>query len=305
MNILLMNYLPCEIPHLGCTKPTAKWPLLVSNLAIERRSLPKCHDKSILFEFIDKSIQRGPGKFFRSNVNRDFHQKKALQRFGLDLNVVAAEFIAKKLGRCVSIASCQLYEALIYKFGASNRHQKYWKSTLYIYRHLKMINKSNLFDVLQTMLQRLESCDFNYQPTNSFLSYLGACLMDRIYKLDRVRYLCNHSAELSMGYVEIGHLLTFNLMIIAIASDVANEALKHICEYIKAYNKISKWLRRSSEIFPLIFDETTLHSSHQLGDKLRTRNNSTLVAVGEIQSILEANEDERRNNDNSNFRACL
>lgn len=31
--------------------------------------------------------------------------------------------------------------------------------------------------------------------------------MDRIYKLDRVRYLCNHSAELSMGYVEIGHLV--------------------------------------------------------------------------------------------------
>lgn len=88
--------------------------------------------------------------------------------------------------------------------------------------------------------------------------------------------------------------------------------LKHITRSQSGYDEAQKCLiifaRKTVNFcfrFPLIFDETTLHSSHQLGDKLRTRNNSTLVAVGEIQSILEANEDERRNNDNSNFRACL
>jgi hypothetical protein len=76
----------------------------------------------------------------------------------------------RRIGKRVAFGSCQaiftctflrpigtndeafkMYDALSYKFGPSNRHQKYWRSTMQTYRELKRINGRNLLEPFETL----------------------------------------------------------------------------------------------------------------------------------------------------------
>uniref|UniRef100_A0A914MLZ0 Uncharacterized protein n=1 Tax=Meloidogyne incognita TaxID=6306 RepID=A0A914MLZ0_MELIC len=68
-----------------------------------------------------------------------------------------------------------------------------------------------------------------------------------MFKLDKLRLICANSVDCSMGYVELGFFLTFNLMLISIISDVAKEANKQIIILANIYQKLGNYFYKSSK----------------------------------------------------------
>jgi len=242
-----------------------------------------------LLDIVDECLSKGPGKIFLPRIS---NQRSFLKKFCLLLNNISVEMQAKGLGGKVALGSCQMYDAMVYKFGPSNRHQKYWRSSMQIYRGLKRINERNILQPIKALAEKLEISNFCYRPTRSYIRYLGSLILDRIYRLDKVRLHCSRSANLSMGYVELGHLLTFNLMCIAIASDVVREAMRQIRDLIQIYNQCSDYFMRGSSVFPQKFDESSLHSSHQIVELKNAfdRKKSTLKDIRGIENLLKLND---------------
>uniref|UniRef100_A0A183BQ75 Pentatricopeptide repeat-containing protein n=1 Tax=Globodera pallida TaxID=36090 RepID=A0A183BQ75_GLOPA len=68
---------------------------------------------------------------------------------------------------------------------------------------------------------RQEKSGCSYHPTKKAMCYLGALLLRRLSLLDKLLFLSGRSADSSMGYIEIRHMLTFNLMSVAMLSEIA------------------------------------------------------------------------------------
>uniref|UniRef100_A0A1I8BXN4 Uncharacterized protein n=1 Tax=Meloidogyne hapla TaxID=6305 RepID=A0A1I8BXN4_MELHA len=66
-------------------------------------------------------------------------------------------------------------------------------------------------------------------------------------KLDKLRLICANSVDCSVGFIELGHFITFNLMSIAIVSDIANEANKQINTLANIYQKLGNYFYKSSK----------------------------------------------------------
>lgn len=79
-------------------------------------------------------------------------QNLSIKLNGICMNLKPSE--TKNFGGQIAQRSYLLYEALIYKFGQSNKHQKFWKISMQIYRDLKRINgQKNLFDSFSKFTQ--------------------------------------------------------------------------------------------------------------------------------------------------------
>jgi hypothetical protein len=46
-----------------------------------------------------------------------------------------------------------------------------------------------------------------YAPARSAVYFLGALILERIVRLDRIRLMCFKAADASMGYVELKHFV--------------------------------------------------------------------------------------------------
>jgi hypothetical protein len=71
----------------------------------------------------------------------DVKKNKKIHR---QLKNATTEIEGRKLQGSICRHSCALYEALVYKFGVSNRHQKFWRIALRIYRELRRLNSQNV-----------------------------------------------------------------------------------------------------------------------------------------------------------------
>lgn len=69
-----------------------------------------------------------------------------LQKICMRLNSIIVDMRLNKLSGSFAATSVVLYDAIVYKYGRSNRRQKYWKYALQIYAELKRINRLNLLD---------------------------------------------------------------------------------------------------------------------------------------------------------------
>lgn len=86
------------------------------------------------------------GKMISSKLIEDENSIDKFQKISIRLNSVIVNMRLNNL--CDSFASkfVELYDLMVYKFGRSNRRQKYWKYALQIYAELKRINRVNLFE---------------------------------------------------------------------------------------------------------------------------------------------------------------
>ncbi|KAI1730032.1 NUDIX domain-containing protein [Ditylenchus destructor] len=248
-------------------------------------STPVSNDE--ILSNIDSLIVKGAScRIFGSKMVTEQKGIDNLQKICMRLNGLMLDFkLNGNVGGPVALKSCQLYDAMIYKFGQSNRHQKFWKSMLQIYGQLKHVNKKdkNLIERIARFVKCMEKSDYKYKPTKFSVSFLGASILERIVKLDRIRMLCFKTVDSCLGYIERRHFLTFNLMCVAIASDVASESLKHI-EHLKGgYDTLAKWFHRADEMLPL--SSSVLHlRSISVSDR---RGISEKVKLDKIQTILE------------------
>jgi len=231
----------------------------------------KKQDLKDVIAFLDSSLQCGMGRMFSTlhAHNPTSADKKGRQKLLQHRRANLCEELKKMLSdwslnqltmRGVCKKSCRLYDAMIYKFGKSNRRQKYWHLVRQIYTGLGRINKRPLVKSFEKFVQALEKSRYVYRPSKQTVCYLGSLLLERILRLDEIRISCTRTASISMGYVELKHLLTFNLMSIAIASDVWKEAGNHINALIHSYDALSPWLRSFDKRFPVSVAEVPLRS---------------------------------------------
>uniref|UniRef100_A0A915EQF9 Nucleolus and neural progenitor protein-like N-terminal domain-containing protein n=1 Tax=Ditylenchus dipsaci TaxID=166011 RepID=A0A915EQF9_9BILA len=213
-----------------------------------------------LLGFIDTCLERGSKR----------------KMFSAKLLGVLVDLRLNKVGGCVAQKSCLLYDALVYKFGQSNRHQKFWKSTMQIYSQLKRINKINLIDYFAKIIKGLESSDFKSPPSRSTVCFLGSLILERIMK----------------------HLLTFNLMCIAIASDVASESLRQINHLSSLYDTLSEWLRKVHKRFPSSSSVLQLRSLNNKQGRTVDDKPKKLDKVREILDLLDCKVDEANEQNN-------
>jgi hypothetical protein len=76
-----------------------------------------------------------------------------LRKLRFQLQGVLSTWKSNGIDGNISAGSMKIYDALVYKFGQSNRHQKFWKVTLQVYSELKRINQRNLFEILSKLSQ--------------------------------------------------------------------------------------------------------------------------------------------------------
>lgn len=95
---------------------------------------------------IDECLENGFLKMFDSKEINDANRIKELQKLSIKLNGICMDLKMENFGGKIAQRSCILYDALIYKFGQSNKHQKFWQFTLQINRDLKRINRRILYD---------------------------------------------------------------------------------------------------------------------------------------------------------------
>ncbi|KAF7637890.1 hypothetical protein Mgra_00002595 [Meloidogyne graminicola] len=203
-----------------------------------KKCLNKIEKKKKFEELIDQLTSSGPGKIFSSKISSKANSINRNKKFSLVFDS-AIEEIKKQGIKNNFISNCSLYEALIYKFGNSNKHQIFWKISLRIYRELKRINyQDDILGHFVKFSQGLKNSKFIYSPLRRSFCFFGAILLKRILKLDRLRLICAQCVDYSLGFVELGHFLTFNLMLIAIASDIANESNKQILFFANIYKNL-------------------------------------------------------------------
>ncbi|KAI1717063.1 NUDIX domain-containing protein [Ditylenchus destructor] len=248
-------------------------------------STPVSNDE--ILSNIDSLVVKGAScRIFGSKMLTEQKGIDNLQKICMRLNGLLLDFkLNGNVGGPVALKSCQLYDAMIYKFGQSNRHQKFWKSMLQIYGQLKHVNKKdkNLIERIAKFVECMEKSDYKYKPTKFSVSFMGASILERIVKLDRIRMLCFKAVDSCLGYIERRHFLTFNLMCVAIASDVASESLKHIVHLKAGYDTLAKWFHRADEMLPL--SSSVLHLRSVSISK--RRGISENVKLDKIQTILE------------------
>lgn len=203
---------------------------------------------------------------FSSTAVHSEESTKRRKKLARALEVVVTEMRSGGLRGDIARPSCALFEALVYKFGRSNRHQKFWRIGRQCYQELKRLNRQPVLEPFERALQRLQQSKFAYAPTKRCLRFLATVLLRRILHLDRLRLICARSADCSMGFIELRHFLTFNLMSIAIASDVAAEAHRQMQMLAVLYASLGRWFRQSSRRLPSSIDGIQLKSIAVLSD---------------------------------------
>ncbi|KAL3103326.1 hypothetical protein niasHS_002512 [Heterodera schachtii] len=121
---------------------------------------------------------------------------------------------------------------------------------LRVYRMLKKLNGQQMIGPFYKFTQKLKQSGYVYEPTKKGVCYLGALLLKRFSQLDKLLFLCGRSADSSMGYIELRHLLTFNLMSIAMLSEVSTETIRKMNQILQIYLDLSIWFRKYSNRFP-------------------------------------------------------
>ncbi|KAH7726996.1 Protein C23H3.5 [Aphelenchoides avenae] len=206
-------------------------------------------------DFVDETLTHGTGKLFDTASDTSEDSVRRLQKLRLQLKTVLGSLKINQADGGVSTSAVHLYDSLTYKYGASNRHQKYWRITKQIYAELKRINAKKPLEVMARIVQSLDSGKCHYRPSSSAVCFVGASLLERICRLDRLRLLCAKMASYSMGYLDLGHLVTMNVLLIATAAEVADDCLTHIQHMAQAYNELATWFtqhsNRSSKQFGL------------------------------------------------------
>lgn len=117
---------------------------------------------------IDECLQNGFGKMFDSNEITNLNRIKQLQKLSIKLNGICMNLKVKNFDCKFAQKSCLLYDALIYKFGQSNKHQKFWQFTLQIYRDVKRINCRNLYNLF------LKFSKVSHFFSGFFFKYIGS-----------------------------------------------------------------------------------------------------------------------------------
>uniref|UniRef100_A0A914GU31 Uncharacterized protein n=1 Tax=Globodera rostochiensis TaxID=31243 RepID=A0A914GU31_GLORO len=130
----------------------------------------------------------------------------------------------------------------------------FWKTALRVYRLLRKLNQQNLAEPFYRFSQRQEKSGCSYQPTKKAMCYLGALLLRRLSLLDKLLFLSGRSADSSMGYIELRHMLTFNLMSVAMLSEIASQASRQMLQLADIYLGLSVWFRKYSKRFPSTMD---------------------------------------------------
>lgn len=95
-------------------------------------------------ELISRSLNDGPPKLFTSSSI--YHMD--LRKLRFQLQSILSTWETNGVDEGIAVGSMKIYDALVYKFGRSNRHQKFWKVTLQVYSELKRINRRNLKESL-------------------------------------------------------------------------------------------------------------------------------------------------------------
>jgi hypothetical protein len=123
--------------------------------------------------FIDTCIERGSSrKMFNSKLVAKPKTVERLQKLSIRLNGVLVDLKLNKVGGKVAPQSCLLYDALIYKFGLSNRHQKVGFCLILSVLHL-FYNWFNVFNLFNSVLE-IDSADLQPAKAREQAEFGGA-----------------------------------------------------------------------------------------------------------------------------------
>ncbi|CAD5216249.1 unnamed protein product [Bursaphelenchus xylophilus] len=209
-------------------------------------------DRQAFFHFLDKSALDLPKKFFQSERERDSDKKRIWELRRMKLSGNLALLKQNKVAEFPQNDKIiKIYEAVVYKYGRAYRHHNFYRSAKQLLSFLKRLRDGSFLKQLERLFKGLNEAGCAYLPTQEFIIYLGALLCRRIALLDRLRWLAARNVDFDLGYVQLGHLVKFNMLLISLASELAENALRHLELLLKVYNETAECFCSASDKFPV------------------------------------------------------
>ncbi|TKR72832.1 hypothetical protein L596_020226 [Steinernema carpocapsae] len=219
-----------------------------------------------LLQFVDDNVLQKPARMIKSSkAITDADEVKSIEKLRFRLS--AAVFSLQKCGinDAQTSVNGQILSALKYKFSNPFRHMKFWANVKKLHSQLRKLDAEGL---RQTIRRLADVCLQFYSPfltcivkavcignlyypaTPEYLTHIGSLILNRLFRLDRIRVTAAKMAYVCMGYIDIGNWMTINLLLVSVASDIAKDCLGQIIELSLIYNELVENLRQGSVKLP-------------------------------------------------------
>ncbi|TKR72831.1 hypothetical protein L596_020226 [Steinernema carpocapsae] len=204
-----------------------------------------------LLQFVDDNVLQKPARMIKSSkAITDADEVKSIEKLRFRLS--AAVFSLQKCGinDAQTSVNGQILSALKYKFSNPFRHMKFWANVKKLHSQLRKLDAEGLRQTIRRLADAVCIGNLYYPATPEYLTHIGSLILNRLFRLDRIRVTAAKMAYVCMGYIDIGNWMTINLLLVSVASDIAKDCLGQIIELSLIYNELVENLRQGSVKLP-------------------------------------------------------
>uniref|UniRef100_A0A1I8A0M4 DUF4477 domain-containing protein n=1 Tax=Steinernema glaseri TaxID=37863 RepID=A0A1I8A0M4_9BILA len=204
-----------------------------------------------LLQFIDAHVLQKPGRVVKSaKPVSDPQETNRLEKLRFRLSSALTALTQAGINDAQTSVNGHILSALKYKYSSPNKHMKFWVNLKKLHAQVRKLDAEGLRHTIQRLTDAVSVGSMYYLPTAEYLTHIGCLILNRIYRLDRIRVTAAKMAFVCMGYIDIGNWMTLNLLLVSVASDIAKDCLGQMIELSLIYNELAPNLREGNERLP-------------------------------------------------------
>ncbi|VDM46854.1 unnamed protein product [Toxocara canis] len=182
-----------------------------------------------LLAFIDGVLTERPMKWFEINPASRSDPLKTKMIFD---NVI------ERCRPTLTTQTMAIADGLIYKMSAAYRHMKFWKSSRHAFKEFARANMLDFMGPLKSISEKIAAASFEYDISSQTMRYLTALLVARVERLCRASKLAALAASHCVAYVALGHLVSSNILLLSVLSDIYKESVTQVKALLECYDSM-------------------------------------------------------------------